>query len=107
MTQPEIMTLLKEAAAAGCTKERHCQIEMMLRDAACPQGFPSSTFSVMMGQTRLSQEHYTSWDVGNLFQDMAINRPDLLPRQAAYFLMACRGDKKEPVDYSLIEAELR
>lgn len=102
MTQPEIMKLLQEAATPDCTKEQRMAIGYALQNAACPQGGPTSTFSVMMGQAGLSPSYYRSGEVEALFRILARDRPDLLPKQAAFFLHACRENKDENIDWSLI-----
>ena len=101
MTQHQIMKLLQEAAAPDCTKERRAEIGDALQNAACPEGGPTSTFSVMMGQG-LSPSYYRSGEVDALFRILARDRPDLLPKQAAFFLHACRRNKDEKIDWSLI-----
>ena len=102
MTQPEIMKLLQEAAAPECTAERRTQIGYDLQNAACPEGSPTSTFDVMMGNVRLNPNHHRGYEVQGLFRMLVATRPDLLPKQAAFFLYACRTDKKEKIDWSLI-----
>ncbi len=102
MTQPEIMKLLQEAAAPECTQERRSAIGYELQNAACPEGYPTSTFAVMVGSARLNASHYRGDDVNALFRTLAATRPDLLPKQAAFFLYACRGNNREPIDWSLI-----
>lgn len=102
MTQPEIMKLLNEAASPDCTIERRMEIGDVLERAACPEGFPAGTFTVMTGGARLNPSHYRSNDVARLYRMMATDCPDLLPRQAAYFLYACRGSSRETINWSLI-----
>lgn len=102
MKQSEIMKLLQEAAAAECTRERREEIGCALQNAACPEGYPISTFAVMVGSARLNANHYRGDDVQGLFRVLSSTRPDLLPKQAAFFLYACRANKREPIDWSLI-----
>ena len=102
MTQQRIIELLREAGSPGCPKERRDSIADELMNAACPEGYPTSTYSVMSGQTRIGASQYLGWEVKRLFNILVGNRPDMLVSQAVFFLVSCQGNKREPVDWSLI-----
>lgn len=95
MTQSEIVELLNEASRKNCTHERRMAIGQVLARSA------------LSGSIGTNEQKATGvGDMYNFFEYLAMLRPNLLIKNAAYFLFVCRPDPRESVDFALVEKEL-